>query len=124
MIYGHGIDIVSVDRIKNSIGNNSRFKSKLFTSRETEYCESRKNSEQSFAGIFAVKEAFLKALGTGLSHDIKWLEMEVSHNPIGKPELNINEKANEQLYERKIKQIHISISHEKDYAIGSVILEV
>jgi holo-[acyl-carrier protein] synthase len=124
MIYGHGIDIIEIDRIQKSIKNTKRFKEKIFTQKEIEYCESQKNPFPSFAGRFAVKEAFLKALGTGLREGIKWLDIEILNDEKGKPYLKLSGKLKEMIDKKGSHNIHISISHTENYAVGSVIIEV
>lgn len=65
MIFGIGIDIIEVERVKNQISKSNGFREKIFTEREIEYCESKKNKAQHYAARFAAKEAFFKAIGTG-----------------------------------------------------------
>lgn len=106
-----GIDIVEVERIKKAIEKNSKFIEKIFTKKEIEYCEMRKNKYECYAGRFSAKEALSKALGTGF-RDLSFLDIEILNDKLGKPEI---------IY----KDIHasISISHEKHYAISIVIIQ-
>ena len=124
MIYGHGIDIVEVDRISKAINDHSRFIQKIFTPNEVEYCESRKSSIQSYAGRFAAKEAFLKALGTGRTGKIKSIDIEVINDDAGKPYIKLSGETLLLFKEKGLKSIILSISHEESYAIASVILEI
>ena len=97
-----GVDIVEISRMEKSI-KNERFLKKVFTEQEIEHCK----SVQSFAGIFAAKEAYFKALGTGITYPIT--DVEVFHNENGKPYLNVN-------------SADLSISHDGNYAVAVVLI--
>ncbi len=98
-----GTDIVKISRIEKSIERASFLKD-VFTEKEAEYCK----TSQSFAGIFAAKEAYFKALGTGINTRLK--NLEVLHNESGKPYFN------------GIDNCDLAISHDGDYAVATVIL--
>lgn len=106
-----GIDIVEVERIKSAIEKNPKFIEKVFTEKEIEYCEARKNKYESYAGRFAAKEALSKAIGTGF-RDLSFLDIEVTNNALGNPKISY-----------KDIKASISISHETHYAISIVIIE-
>jgi len=122
VIIGVGTDIVDVERMKKSVENNA-FKEKVFSKHEIAYCESRVNKEESYAARFAAKEAFFKALGTGWRGGMGFDEVEVINDELGKPELNLIGEAAKTRMERKIKNIHLSLSHTKTMACATVILE-
>jgi holo-[acyl-carrier protein] synthase len=122
MIIGLGTDIAEVHRIAKSIENNS-FKEKVFSKAEIEYCDAKVNKAESYTARFAAKEAFFKALGTGWRGGMSFKEVEVWNDELGKPTLNILGNTAEILKERNIKKIHISLSHIKDVAMATVILE-
>jgi holo-[acyl-carrier protein] synthase len=120
-----GIDIVDISKLKRIIQKNSAFISDIFTEKEREYCESRKDPYIHFAGRFAAKESFMKALGTGFSGtgiDHLFQEIEVLPAPSGKPELHVKGWAEKLAKKRRIRQCTVSISHASDYAVASVIL--
>jgi holo-[acyl-carrier protein] synthase len=120
-----GIDIVDISKLKRIIQKNSTFISDIFTEKEREYCESRKDPYIHFAGRFAAKESFVKALGTGFSGtgiDHLFQEIEVLPAPSGKPELHLKGWAEKLAKKRRICQWTVSISHASDYAVASVIL--
>ncbi|MBM4145146.1 MAG: holo-[acyl-carrier-protein] synthase [Nitrospira sp.] len=120
-----GIDIVDISKLKRIIQKNKTFISDIFTEKEREYCESRKDPYIHFAGRFAAKESFMKALGTGFSGigiDHLFQEIEVLPAPSGKPELHIKGWAEKLAKKRRIRQCTVSISHASDYAVASVIL--
>lgn len=122
MIIGIGTDIAEVPRIAKSIENNS-FKEKVFSKVEIAYCESKANSAESFAARFAAKEAFFKALGTGWRGGMAFNEVEVVNDELGKPTLVIVGTTAEIIKEKNIKVIHVSLSHIKDMAMATVVLE-
>ena len=120
-----GIDIVNISKLKRIILKNSTFISDIFTEKERKYCESRKDPYIHFAGRFAAKESFVKALGTGFSGtgiDHLFQEIEVLPAPSGKPELHVKGWAEKLAKKRRISQWTVSISHASDYAVASVIL--
>lgn len=121
VIFGIGIDLVKVSRIKNALGKfPKRFRSRIFTKNEIAFCEKRSNYYLSYAVRFAAKEAFAKALGTGLRGKISWQEIEVVDDELSKPSLVVTGKALKILGERKV---HLSLSHTEDYATAIVIIE-
>ncbi|WP_067139910.1 holo-ACP synthase [Oceanivirga salmonicida] len=106
-----GVDIVSVERIKKALSKDG-FREKIYTENEIKYCESRKNKFESYACRFAAKEAFSKAMGTGFRGNFNFLDIEIKNNDMGKPYIKY-----------KQHKVKLSISHEKDYAIATVLLE-
>lgn len=122
MIIGIGTDIAEVARIEKNIENNN-FKEKVFTSNEIAYCETKVNKAERFAARFAAKEAFFKALGTGLRSGMAFKEVEVLNDELGKPYLNILGKTSEIIAKKKIRVMHVSLSHTKETAIAMVVLE-
>ncbi len=123
MIIGIGIDSIEVERIERQILTESGLKEKLFTSREIEYCESKKGFAQHFAARFAAKEAFMKALGTGWRDGITFADIEVVNDALGKPELQLSGKAAELAKARAVTGIHVSLTHLKQIATAIVTLE-
>jgi holo-[acyl-carrier protein] synthase len=76
MIVGSGIDLAEIGRIRQSIDRfGSRFLNRIYTAAEQAYCLRKRNSAESFAARFAAKEAGAKALGTGISRGVSWLEI-------------------------------------------------
>ena len=122
MIIGIGTDIAEVARIAKSIENNS-FRIKIFSETEINYCESKINKAENYAARFAAKEAFLKALGTGLRGEIAINEIEIVNNDLGKPSIHLIGKTAKILLDKKIQTVHVSLSHIKDMAMATVILE-
>lgn len=124
MIIGTGIDIAEIARFERFVKeDNQPLFRRLFTQSELDYCLSRKLAAQHLALRFAAKEAFLKALGTGLRDGISWLDMEVCKDGLGKPFLEVSGKAAEQFATVAAERCHLSLSHDAGCAIAMVVLE-
>ena len=126
MIYGIGIDLVKVARLAAALERHGeRFLARVFTSREIAYCQAkRRGLAAAFALRFAAKEAFSTALGVGLRKDgIRWREVEVVPDSMGKPELQVSGRAAELCAQAGISQMHLSLTDENHQALAVVILE-
>jgi holo-[acyl-carrier protein] synthase len=120
-----GVDLVEIPRFKEVFERSDQFPQDIFTEQERSYCQSMKEPYRHFAGRFAAKESYLKALGTGLSrsgidHILK--EIEVIPAASGKPQISVSGWAEKITRRRKISQCSVSISHTGDYAIATVSL--
>ena len=117
-----GTDIIEISRNKSSIEElGETFKNKIYTEKEIEYCESKKNAKyQHYAGRFASKEAIFKAVSELLDNkfEIGWKDAEILNDENGKPKVTFKIKK----ISDKIQDIDISISHCREYAISSVII--
>ncbi|UFS70891.1 holo-[acyl-carrier-protein] synthase [Geomonas sp. RF6] len=124
MIFGTGVDIVEIARFERFVkeGNDPLFQ-RLFTAGELAYCSGKKHSAQHYALRFAAKEAFLKALGTGLRAGLSWQDMEVVHDSMGKPSLSLRGRALELFREAGGVSCFLSLSHDAGCAVAMVILE-
>jgi len=88
MIAGIGVDIVDIARIQALLDRHGeRFLRRVYTDAETAYAMSGANKAERLAGRFAVKEAVLKALGTGKSQGILWRDIETLRGRLGRPEV-------------------------------------
>ena len=122
MITGIGIDIVQVKRMERWLSN-SNLLERFFHPQELAYVMSRgKCAAQSLAARFAAKEAFGKAIGTGLS-DITLKDIMVYNKSGGKPEIKLSGTAQKALEKSGAGRAHISLSHEKEIAVAMVVLE-
>ena len=120
-MYGIGTDIVNVDRIKKIL-NTKKSLNRLFSKEEITKCSKLINSNNCYAKRFAAKEAFSKALGTGVSNGINFNEIIVMNNKNGKPFIKLKGKTM-QIIKKKFKKkpkISISLSDEKKYAVAFV----
>lgn len=101
-----------------------RFAERVFTDYERRYCETKgAAAAQSYAGRFAAKEAFLKALKTGWSGRITWHDIEIVSDENRVPSLNVKGEALDILAKLGAEQIHLSISHTTEHAVAQVVLE-
>ena len=124
MIVGVGTDLMEIARIQQSIARfGHRFLQRIFTSSEIRYCQRKKNAAESFAARFAAKEAGAKALGTGISHGVTWLEMEVTREPSGRPTLELRGRAAERAKKLGVAKVSLSLTHSRDVAMAVVIME-
>jgi len=124
MILGIGNDILEVDRMRRDLDMaGSEFRDRLFTPAEIAYCERKRYPAQHYAARFAAKEAFLKALNTGLRNGLSWKDVEVRHSVGGAPELVLSGEARELAEQRGIEKTFLSLSHTSSLAVASVVLE-
>ncbi len=124
MLYGIGVDIVKISRIKRAIDRwGNRFIAKIFTGKEIAFCNSRPRPINAFALRFAAKEAFSKAIGLGMRQGVRWKDIEVFHYPTGKPGIRLYGKCLDIYRECGLNSIHITLSDEGDYGVAVVILE-
>ncbi len=125
MIYGIGVDLVRVERIAAAIARyGDRFLKRIFTPQEIEACQGRTWAVSGFAMRFAAKEAFSKALGVGLRRGgIRWREVEVVPNSMGKPEIFVSGRAAQLCQQADIKGMHLTLTDEDNHALAVVILE-
>ncbi len=123
VIIGHGVDIVEVARIERLISRfPERFPRRVFTPSEIEYCFERAVPAESLAARLAAKEAVYKALSPGIEV-LNWQEIEVISGQGGRPGLKISGKTSETADKLNITGWHISLSHERNYALASVLAE-
>jgi holo-[acyl-carrier protein] synthase len=123
MIYGIGIDIVKIERIKNATEKwGGSFIEKILTAKEISYCYGKKDPYPSLAVRFAAKEALIKAIGAEVP--VKMKDIEVLSDTKGRPSIKVSNQLEEFFEEKKITRCHLSLSHEKEFGVASVMLEV
>ena len=125
-IFGIGTDIVNIRRIEQSLKKHKySFKNKIFSKKEISYCEKRKNPSAFYAKRFAAKEAFSKALGTGIRKGVNLKNIEITNNAHGKPSILLKGKVANYL-KKKVKSkkyhIYLSLSDDKPWAQATVII--
>jgi holo-[acyl-carrier protein] synthase len=124
LIVGMGVDITEVARIRAAIEKRGEaFLRRIYTVREVAYCERFKNKFERFAGRFAVKEAAMKALGTGWQYGVRWVDLEVVREKSGRPTLAISGEAGKIAARLGVKNIAVSITHTGEQALAQVIFE-
>lgn len=124
MILGSGIDLVEIARIQQSLERfGQRFLDRVYTEAEQAYCLRKRKAAESFAARFAAKEAGAKALGTGISRGVNWLEIEVIREPGGRPTLRFHGRAAQIAEHLGVAHAALSLTHTGDLAMASVVLE-
>ncbi|MDH3555107.1 MAG: holo-ACP synthase [Deltaproteobacteria bacterium] len=124
MIRGIGVDIVKVDRIEQAVERwGYRFLKRIFTAAEIERCQQRARPAQCLALRFAAKEAFAKALGLGMRKGLRWRDIEVVHDHLGKPDLLLHNQAQRLLEAVEASRTWLSLSDERESAVAVVVLE-
>ena len=122
-IIGIGYDMVEVARIKEMVSRwGDKFKNRVFTPGELEYCESKKNLYQRLATRFAAKEAVFKALGTGWQRGVGWTEIEVTNDELGKPHITLSGRTGEMSRQLGVCNIFVSMTNTAEYGAAQVIL--
>ena len=125
-IYGIGTDIISIKRIKSSL-KKKNFIKRIFNEQEVLKCKKITNYHNCYAKRFAAKEAFSKALGTGISSGINFNEIIILNKKSGKPYIylkGITKKKIKRMFKQKKTKISLSLSDERDYAVAFVTISV
>jgi holo-[acyl-carrier protein] synthase len=124
MIIATGIDLVEISRIEEVFERRGdRFRQRVFTEAEIEYCERQQARLESYAARFAAKEAAMKALGTGWADGVGWKEIEVVRDPGGAPRLELRGRALDRFRELGASRAHLSLTHTRGLAMAQVIFE-
>jgi holo-[acyl-carrier protein] synthase len=122
-VVGIGIDLIKRSRIEAAITRwGSRFLDRIFTPREQRDGRKYRDASLHYAGRFAVKEALLKAVGTGWRRGVTWREIEVTNEPGGRPRVAVSGGVSARLRRLHGSEIFVSISHDTDYAVAQVLI--
>jgi holo-[acyl-carrier-protein] synthase len=122
MIYGIGIDIVKIERMKDVVRKwGERFLKRVFTKSEISYCFQKREPYFSLAVRFAAKEALVKAVGSAFA--VSLTDIEVMNMESGKPCITVKGKLKEIFNGESINRAHLSLSHEHEYGVACVVLE-
>lgn len=124
-IIGIGCDIEETARFLKHLnsGLGDAFARRLYTEGELEYCLSSPHPEQRLAARFCAKEAFFKALGTGVAGGLSMADAEVRRDASGRPWLELHGLARERAAELGVAKIFLALSHTDAYAQAVVVLE-
>jgi len=123
MIVALGVDIIEIARIEEAFARRgARFRDRIFTQTEIDYCESRGSKFASYAARFAAKEAVMKALGTGWGDGVRWRDIEIVRGS-GAPSVVLSGRALERFREMGAVKVHLTLSHTRDIAIAQVVFE-
>ena len=124
MIVGIGVDIVDVSRIQKMFDKyGQHFAERILCKEEMQGFSKVTNPVSLLAKRFAAKEAAAKALGTGMREGVGFQSFQITHDALGKPELTFHHAALQKIHFLKVSRTHITISDEKNYAVGFVTLE-
>ncbi len=126
-IYGFGTDLVDTKRITAAFKRNKLFKERIFSTNEMKFCEKKKDKINCYGKRFAAKEAFSKALGTGISKGLNFNEIEIFNNKLGKPYIKVKGKSLLVVYKiikKKKFNTLVSLSDQKPFAMASVIITI
>jgi len=124
MIKGLGIDMIELERIGRVFDlYGQRFLERIYTEGEREYIQRWADPVPRIAGRFAVKEACMKALGTGWSRGVRWRDIEVTRQASGRPEVKLHGEARRIFSSLDATEIHCTITHERSHAMAIVIFE-
>jgi holo-[acyl-carrier protein] synthase len=122
MIFGIGIDLIRVERMREAVDRwGEKFLHRVFTDKEIARCYNARDPHLSFAVRFAAKEALIKAIGTTAGASFK--DVEVLNDELGKPYITVTGKIKVFFEIKNIRKAHLSLSHEKEYGVASVVLE-
>ncbi len=122
MIVGVGIDLLEVEKIRQDTESNV-FLRKVFSPLEIAECRSVLNSTERFAGKFAAKEAFMKAIGKGIRQAVWFTQIEVLDDENGQPHIQVTGEAQASLIALNVNTVHVSITHTRHNAAAVIILE-
>ena len=116
-----GTDLIEIARIRHSLERYARFRDRCFTTAEQEYCDSRANPAESYAGRFAGKEAVGKALGFGVARAFAWRDVEI----VGRPKPAVHLHGRVQAWARRLGagEIDLSMTHSRELASATCVVE-
>jgi len=124
VIAGVGIDLIELARFKAAMRRQGPpLLQKVFTAAERRYCEGKWNRVAHYSARFAAKEAVLKALGTGWSGGIRWTDVEIARDGTGSVSVKLGGQARKVAARRKIRRVHLNITHAEKYAAAVAIAE-
>ena len=122
MIYGIGIDIVKIERMKTAVERwDKRFLERVFTDKEIHYAYQKKDPYRSLSVKFAAKEAFIKAVSALIPISLR--EIEILNQDNGRPYIHVSGRLQDYFEKETIKCAYVSLSHEQEYGVACVVLE-
>jgi holo-[acyl-carrier protein] synthase len=115
-----GVDIIEIERIRNTINRYPSFMDKVFCQNEVEYFKKRNMNISVIAATFAAKEAVSKVLGTGIGA-VGWKDIEIVRDDTGRPAVILHDQALRVSLDKHIKYISVSLSHSRKYAVANAV---
>ncbi len=123
MIRGLGVDLVSIPRMEAAVARHGeRLLNRVFTPHEVEYCLSKGSPAAHLAGRWAIKEAFFKAMGIGWGQGLRWKEVELQGGKGLFPQVVLQGEMKRMAADLGISEVWASLSHEKEFAVATVLL--
>ncbi|HLX20418.1 MAG TPA: holo-ACP synthase [Gaiellaceae bacterium] len=116
-----GTDLIEIERIRRALTRHARFRDRCFTEAEQEYCDSRPNPAQSYAGRFAGKEAVGKALGFGVARAFAWKDIEIVGRP--KPGVRLSGRVAAWAEHVGAQAIDLSMTHSRELAQAVAVVD-
>ena len=124
VIYGVGVDLVNLSRMERALERwGERFRGMVFGREELEYAATKKHPAQHLAACFAAKEAVIKALGLTTGLGLRFSQIQVTHEESGAPRVALSGAAAERAGELGVQRMHLSLSHDRGYAVAMVVAE-
>ena len=124
MIVGIGVDLFSVPRVEDDLDKGEQgLRDTIFTPEEIAYCQTKRYPAQHFAARFAAKEAVFKALGASGLSGSHWRDVEVRVERTGRRYVLLHDKEREAADSLHVSNVFVSLSHTRDWAVASVVLE-
>jgi len=116
-----GVDVVGVDRLRRLVEGDEERQRSLFTARELDYCRGKRRKYEHMAARFAAKEAVLKAFGTGISQRMRWTDVEVVNDQMGRPTVRLDGAVASFAERHGLRDLDVSLSHVEDLAVAHAI---
>jgi holo-[acyl-carrier protein] synthase len=116
-----GVDVVGVERLRRLVEGDEERQRTLFTTRELDYCRGKRRQYEHMAARFAAKEAVLKAFGTGISQRMRWTEVEVVNDRLGRPTIRLDGAVASFAEQHGLRDLDVSLSHMESLAVAHAI---
>ena len=116
-----GVDVVGVERLRRLVEGHEERLGTLFTARELEYCRGKRRQYEHMAARFAAKEAVLKAFGTGVSQRMRWTDVEVVKDRLGRPSIRLDGAVASYAEHHGLRDLDVSLAHVEDLAVAHAI---
>jgi holo-[acyl-carrier protein] synthase len=116
-----GVDVVGVERLRRLVEGEEERQRELFTARELDYCRGKRRQYEHLAARFAAKEAVLKAFGTGISQRMRWTDVEVVNDSMGRPTIRLEGAVASFAERHGLRDLDVSLSHVEDLAVAHAI---
>jgi holo-[acyl-carrier protein] synthase len=116
-----GVDVVGVERLRRLVEGHEDRLLTLFTQRELDYCRRKRRQYEHMAARFAAKEAVLKAFGTGISQRMRWTDVEVVNDQVGRPTVRLEGAVASYAERHGLRELDVSLSHVENLAVAHAI---